>query len=178
MPKCDPLLVLRAQSGDRDALESLLRDVQPTLLRYISGIVGSWGAKDVLQNVLLDIYRNLKWLRDPELFLPWAYRIASRAAFAVLKREKRWSSPDQEAVSPDDLASPRDPGFTNLFSGIPEILDQLSPASRAVLHLHYVQDLTLEEAAAVLDITVGTAKSRLAYGLSCLRKLMERRKSQ
>lgn len=92
-PKREARLVLQARSGDREALESLLCDIQASLLRYISGIVGRSGAEDVLQNVFLEICRNLKWLRDPELFRPWAYRIASRASFALLKRERRWSNP-------------------------------------------------------------------------------------
>jgi RNA polymerase sigma factor (sigma-70 family) len=50
------------------------------------------------------------------------------------------------------------------------LLDNVSPASRAVLLLHYQHDLSLEETAAVLDIPVGTAKSRLHYGVATLRK--------
>ncbi|HTA42162.1 MAG TPA: sigma factor-like helix-turn-helix DNA-binding protein [Bryobacteraceae bacterium] len=49
-----------------------------------------------------------------------------------------------------------------------EILDRTPPASRAVLLLYYVEDLPIEEVAAILDIHIGTAKSRLACGLSCL----------
>jgi RNA polymerase sigma-70 factor (ECF subfamily) len=50
------------------------------------------------------------------------------------------------------------------------LVDRVSPASRAVLLLHYQQHLSLEEAAAILDIPVGTAKSRLSYGLATLRR--------
>jgi len=46
----------------------------------------------------------------------------------------------------------------------------VSPASRAALLLHYQQGLSIEETAIVLDIPLGTAKSRLAYGVSVLRK--------
>ena len=53
---------------------------------------------------------------------------------------------------------------------------RVSPSSRAVLLLHYQQHLSLEEAAAILDIPVGTAKSRLAYGLTTLRKFMKEQK--
>ena len=170
-------MVLLAQSGDRNALESVLREVQTDLLRYITGIVGSSGAEDVLQDVFLIVWRKLKWLRDPELFHPWVWRIASRASFKFLKRERRWSSgtwnPDGETVLVDEL--PTRPAITpEFFSGLPAILEKISPASRAVLLLHYVQDLSIEETAAILDINIGTAKSRLAYGLTCLRKSMER----
>lgn len=49
--------MLLAQSGDRDALESILRDVQTNLLRYISGLVGASRAEDVLQDVFVEIWR-------------------------------------------------------------------------------------------------------------------------
>ena len=168
-------LVLLAQSGARDALETLLRNIQPDLHRYICGLAGRSSADDVLQDAFLLICRNLKWLRDPALFRPWAYRIASRSAFALLKRERRWSNPESEIPDIEELPAPPDPGPA-LFSDLTEILDRTSPASRAVLLLHYVHELSIEEAAAILDISPGTAKSRLAYGLSCLRKSMERKK--
>jgi RNA polymerase sigma-70 factor (ECF subfamily) len=48
--------------------------------------------------------------------------------------------------------------------------DSISPASRAVLMLHFDEELSLPEVAAILDIPVGTVKSRLSYGLSSIRK--------
>jgi RNA polymerase sigma-70 factor, ECF subfamily len=59
-----------------------------------------------------------------------------------------------------------------LIGGIGPLLERVSPASRAVLLLHYVEDLSIDDTAAILDIGVGTAKSRLAYGLACLRELV------
>jgi hypothetical protein len=50
-PKREARLVLLAQTGDRDALESVLRDVQPNLLPYISGLVEASAAEEVLQGV-------------------------------------------------------------------------------------------------------------------------------
>lgn len=164
--------VLRAQCDDREALEALLRAVQSGLLRYISGLVGSQGAEDVLQDVFLQICRHLKQLRDPELFRPWAYRIASRASFAFLKQERRWRPIDDEEAA-DLLPASADRDALALLSDLSVLLNWVSPASRAVLLLHYIQGLSLDETAAVLGIGVGTVKSRLAWGLSRLRKRME-----
>ena len=165
-------LVLRAAAGDREALEQLLSTTQPRLLGYIANLVGRTAADDVLQDSLLQICRNLKWLRDPELFVPWAYRIASRACFKLLKRDRRFPAADEAAVSVDEAAWVWQPD-RQLFSDLPDLLEKISPGSRAVLTLHYLQDLTLAEAAAILEIDVGTAKSRLAYGLSCLRQIVK-----
>jgi RNA polymerase sigma-70 factor (ECF subfamily) len=90
--------VLRAQCGDREALELLLRSVQSPLHRYTVSLVGSSEAADVLQDVLVIVCRKLTWLNKPEVFRAWAYRIASRAAFRHLRKQKRW--PEQ---LPDDF---------------------------------------------------------------------------
>jgi RNA polymerase sigma-70 factor (ECF subfamily) len=162
-------LVLLAQCDDREALETLFLRLQDSLSRYIRGLVGESAAEDILQDVFVKIWRNLKALEMPELLRPWAYRIAGRTCFEHLKRQRRRSErTGDEAV--EDLPSPGGSGFPELIAGLDAFLDHVSPASRAVLLLHYGQDLSIEEAAAILDIGVGTAKSRLAYGLACLRK--------
>ena len=65
----ETLLILQARTGDRESLEQLLAGIQLRLLGYISAVVGRTAADDVLQDAFLQICRNLKWLRDPELFI-------------------------------------------------------------------------------------------------------------
>jgi RNA polymerase sigma-70 factor, ECF subfamily len=158
--------VLRAQCGDRAALEQLLRSVQGSLQRYVRGVVGIEDAEDITQDVLVQIYRKLRWLRAPHVFRPWAFRIASRAAFRHLRRRRRFVVDDVDPESIGGTVEPP-PDFA-----LDELLgaDTVSPASRAVLLLHFREDLTLPEVAAVLEIPLGTVKSRLAYGLRGLRR--------
>jgi RNA polymerase sigma-70 factor (ECF subfamily) len=61
-----------------------------------------------------------------------------------------------------------------LVQQLPELVGDLSPASRAVIVLYYLHEMSLVETAAVLDIPVGTVKSRLAYGLESLRRRMKK----
>jgi RNA polymerase sigma-70 factor (ECF subfamily) len=161
--------VLRAQTGDREALDELFRLVQEPLYRYIVSLVGSRTlAEDILQEVFILIYRNLRWLREPELFRPWAYRIASREAFKHLKRERRWSDQSVDETALEDVpVPPRDALTPELIA---QLISQVSPASRAVIVLHYLHEMPLGEIADVLGLALGTVKSRLAYGLDCLRK--------
>src|SRR5215212_6011708 len=99
--------VLRAQTGDREALDEIFRLVQEPLYRYIVSLVSSRTlAEDILQEVFILIYRNLSWLREPEVFRPWAYRIASREAFKHLKRERRWSDQSVDEAALEDLPVP------------------------------------------------------------------------
>jgi RNA polymerase sigma-70 factor (ECF subfamily) len=168
-PVQEAILVVLAQCGDREALESVLRGAQPSLHRYIKRMAGPEFADDVLQETLITIARKLKWLSEPRLFRAWAFRIASRHAFRYLRKEKHRrlqdSSEDLLATIPIVNAPLPEEWVRSLLES-----DVLSPASRAVLALHFEEGLTLPEVAAVLEIPVGTAKSRLAYGLTILRR--------
>lgn len=167
--------VLRAQCDDREALELLLRSVQPSLHGYLRSLVGPRDADDVLQDVLILIYRKLGWLDRPELFRPWALRIASRAGFRWLKKRKRWTEETRSEVPLEEIAAPEVRPPDELLQTL-HTLDGVSPASRAVLVLHFQEDRPLAEVAAILEIPLGTVKSRLAYGLSALRGQLERKR--
>ena len=168
-------LILRAQAGDRAALDELLKLIQAPLYRYIFSLVGTHAlAEDILQEVFLLIYRKLIWLREPELFRPWVYRIATREAFKHLKRERRWSDKAVEEEVLADLPAPVSESCApELLAQLPQLVAQISPASRAVIVLHYLHEMPLGDVAAVLGVALGTVKSRLAYGLDSLRKQMK-----
>lgn len=165
------LLVLRAQTGDREALNTLLRQVQQPLFRCIRAITGQRElAEDVLQEVFLILCRELAWLREPRLFRAWSYRIASREALRRLKRERRLGpSLDDDIL--ERLTDPQapDPMRRELAGRLPALVAEVAPACRPVLTLHYLEELTLSEVADILGLPLGTVKSRLAYGLQQLR---------
>jgi len=168
--------VLRAQCGDREALELLLRSIQLPLRRYVVGLVGAGDADDILQDVLLVISRKLYWLEQPEAFRAWAFRVASRAAFRHLKKRRRWSEATVDESALDDIAAP---DIATPDSTLLALLDSpaLSPASRAVLVLHFREEMPLAHVAAVLEIPLGTVKSRLAFGLKTLRRHLGARRA-
>ncbi len=164
----ETLWVLRAQCRDREALEVLLRSVQPSLHRFLRSIVGADHADDVLQDVLVLLFRKLGALDNPEVFRPWAFRIASRAGFRHLRKERRSIANTTDAgleAVPAPEWRPPEPGLRDLLN-----TDVLTPACRAVLLLHYGEEMTLPEVAAILEIPLGTVKSRLSYGLAALRR--------
>jgi RNA polymerase sigma-70 factor, ECF subfamily len=168
--------VLRAQAGEREALEELLKAVHEPLYRYIFRLTGErMMAEDVLQEVFILIYRKLGWLEDPSLFRPWAYRIASREAFKRLRRERRRGDEvsDESVLEMIPAETKEETDAPELIEHLPLLMARVSPASRAVLILHYLDELPLTEVAGVLGIAVGTAKSRLAYGLQTLRRAIK-----
>ena len=161
-------LVLRAQSGDRDAFDQLLRDIAPPLLRYVTRVTADAAlAEDVVQETLIAIVRKISWLNDTSLFRAWAYRIASREAFRALRtRRAIVTRPIEENLEAAPVETIDPWRRERLLAS----LESLSPASRAVITLHYLEEMPLSEVAAILDVNIGTVKSRLAYGLTQLRK--------
>jgi RNA polymerase sigma-70 factor (ECF subfamily) len=169
MATTDLTLILRAQQGERDALDELLRRHQERLYRYIAGVVGAPAtAEDVLQETFLRIARKLRWLSEPGYFRAWSFRIASREAFRALRAQR----PNVPLENIDESRLPVDaPSLSRAeLDELRGTVAALSPGSRAVIQLHYFEELSLDEVALALDIPLGTVKSRLAYGLEQLRR--------
>ena len=168
------LWLLQAQSGDRDALDRLLQAIQVRLYCYLLSLVhDDHLATDLLQDVFVIVIQKLRWLREPNAFHAWVYRIASRQAFRALKTKRGFANCHEPDVPLDAVAADASEDLApEIVERIPALLEQVSPASRAVLSLHYLQEMTLQEVADVLDIPIGTTKARLAYGLRMLRKIL------
>ena len=168
-PKSHELrLILRAQAGDRGAYGQLIELHEERLHAFVLGIVRQPAlAEDLMQEILFRVYQKLPWLREPELFRSWLYRIAAREACRAATRSRRQAGVelDEERLVQEE-PEPPDP---LLLSRLPALLDRLSPASRAVVLLHYYEERSLDEIAAILGAPLGTVKSRLSYGLSTLR---------
>ena len=163
------MLVLLGQQGDRDALNTLLERVQDRLFRFIRGMLSgdASSAEDVLQETLLRIARKLPWLTEPQAFDAWAYRIASNEAYRAARRSRRRMT---EQLEDDGLIAETPPALRLDAEQLQSMLAELSPASRAVVVLHYQEERPLEEIASILAIPLGTVKSRLGYGLRRLRE--------
>ena len=162
--------VLRAQMGEREAFDRLFEWSERRLRPHLRHIVRDPAAvEDVLQEVYLTIFRKIYWLRDPALFQPWLFRIATREALRHRRRQEgRREDPLEEAVSGGSNERRRTAEL--LSEQALRLMEEVSATSRAILSLHYLEDLSIEEAAGLLGIPVGTAKSRLARGIQKLRE--------
>jgi RNA polymerase sigma-70 factor (ECF subfamily) len=170
-PEDPTRLVTRASAGDVDAFGALVSALEPSLRGYIARMVGARPiVDDILQETFLRLWRGLAWLRDPALFRPWSFRIATRETQRALGRELK-----REALRADASALE---GVTTDFTDpavrldIEACLPQLTPQARIVLVAHYFEGLTLEEIASATRAPLGTVKSRLASGLAQLRTLL------
>ena len=139
----EALLVVLVQHGDIPAFEKLLRRLHAPLRKYVTNMVGESTADDVLQEVSWRIFQQIKWLREPKVFKAWAFRIATRISFVHLKREKRWREleNDPELIRSIPISTP--PQQSEFDADFLNLINRVSPASRAVLLLHYQQHLSL-----------------------------------
>ena len=157
-----------AAAGDTDAMHAVLVETARLVTPLVRRVAGR-DADDVLQRVLWAVARKLSWLDEPRAFRAWVFRIAARAALKHVARERRvWPFAGAEEL--DELAVGEASPTTLPTGEIESLLEAATPRSRVVLVLRYLEGMSLVEIAAVLNVPVGTVKSRLAYGLRLIRE--------
>ncbi len=152
-------LVHRAHEGDPAALNELLGELRPLVVRTARLIVGSgsWAAEDAAQEALVDISKGIGGLRDPAAVKVWALRIATRHAVRAARKERLLRVRSSRLV-PELLASTATDGRA---TALKEAFDRLPPRLRATAVLRLQAGLSEDEAAAILGCSVGTVKSNL-----------------
>ena len=159
-------LVDRARRGDREAFSVLAGGAVDRLYAIARLILRDTDlAEDATQDALVRAWRDLPTLRDAERFDAWLYRLTVNACADIGRR--RWRS--ELAIVPIEPAEPDRAAELADRDQLERGLRRLSDAQRTILILHFYVDLSPSEAADVLDIPVGTAKSRLHYALDALR---------
>ena len=165
-------LVEQAQHGDREAFTRLAFELSDRLFAVAHRILRDFdSAGDALQVTLLRIWRDLPALRDPSLVEAWAYRVLVRVCHDELRKLRR-QAPALHLLAVD--GAEEDPAISIADR---EQLDRafrtLSTEQRAAIVLQYYRDLTLSEIAEVLQVPVGTVRSRLHYARRALRSAIE-----
>ena len=167
-------LAIRARLGDHDAFSTLAAASIGRLYSIACLILRDRDrAEDATQEALVQAWRDIRGLRNPEAVEPWFNRLLVRACFRQTRRDRRRALLELHVV-PDLEPSTRshelsvadrdqlDRGFERLD------LDQ-----RAVIVLHHYVGPPLTEVAAILAIPAGTAKSRLNRGIAAMRAALE-----
>jgi RNA polymerase sigma-70 factor (ECF subfamily) len=163
--------VERAISGDHDAFSELARASSDRLYAVATLVLRDRDrAQDAVQEALVSAWRDVRALRDPGAWDGWLYRLTVRACYKLAKSERRRSVVEIHAIP--DYEPDRAADFSLSFADRDRMereIGRLTMEQRAVLVLHFYADLTLERTAEILDVPVGTAKSRLHYGLRAMR---------
>jgi RNA polymerase sigma-70 factor (ECF subfamily) len=173
----DEELILQLQEGSLDALGHLYDRHQDLVFRTARAIVGdSEGAGDVLQEVFLRLHRFSHRVDPSRPMEPWLYRVTVNQACTWVKR-RRWTWPIDELA--EWLSGDRSQTPTHVierresWDAVERAIWTLPLAQRTVIVLYYINDLSLQEIADIIDVPTGTVKSRLHYGRRSMRKAME-----
>ena len=168
-------LVERAIAGDFDAFSTLVNASASRQYAIASLILRDPDrAHDAVQEALVAAWRGLSALRSPDAWESWLHRLTVRACYAGARRDKRRSLVEVSANAHFDILGGRDESAAFAERDrIERELGALPIDQRAVIVLHFYVGLPLTEAAMVLGIPAGTAKSRLHRGLEALRLTMK-----
>lgn len=146
-------LARRVRAGDDPvAMQELLRFLEPHVGRWC-GPIALQDGPDAVQETLLIVFRHLHQLKEPAALLGWVRSIAVREAVKIAAKSNRLVVSELAEV----------PGRADLetMSDVRDVLERLSPEHRAILVLRDLEDLDERSVAAILEISIGTAKSRL-----------------
>jgi RNA polymerase sigma-70 factor (ECF subfamily) len=184
----EDILITGLCHGDDQAYEILIQRYQQPVYNLVCRLLNDpCDASDIVQEVFLKIFRNIRSFRHGSSLKTWIYRIAVNEAY----NHRRWFSRHQRqevAFGPDEAApahadSFADPGRSPFDEAadhethalVEAALEKLKPNFRAAVILRDIEDLSYEEIAAVLEISLGTVKSRILRGREALRKVLEGR---
>jgi RNA polymerase sigma-70 factor, ECF subfamily len=131
-------------------------------------------AWDVLQKMWLAAFEGLRSLHEPALLPVWLHRIARNLAMTHYRGQRHTGSLPDELPSAgiDDAPDAEAEAFDDALA-VHRALNGLSVAHREVLTLSFLQDLSIEQIAQVLEVSVGTVKSRVHYAKRALRAILK-----
>ena len=182
----DELLIRRAQRGDADAFEQLLLEHQKNVYNLCYRMAGNPDdAMDLSQETFLRAWRCLDQYQFASAFSTWLYRLCSNICIDFLRKRRRQQTvpltfedadgEEQTYAVPDAQPLPEEQVELKLTrETLQAAMAQLLPEHRAVLQLRVVNEMSYEQIADVLDIQIGTVKSRLSRARNQLKKILER----
>jgi RNA polymerase sigma-70 factor (ECF subfamily) len=181
-------LVNALSRGAEDAYEILIQRYHQPVYSLVCRLMSDPSdAPDIVQEVFLKVFRNIGAFRGNSSLKTWIYRIAVNEAY----NHRRWFCRHQR----QEVSLGSEEGTANYIGGmtdtgrspfeqaadretralVEQALEKLNPKFRAAVVLRDIEDLSYEDIATVLDVSLGTVKSRIMRGREGLRKILEER---
>jgi RNA polymerase sigma-70 factor, ECF subfamily len=165
----DNSLIVACRAGRTEAFGVLVQRYQDRLYPTMLRLTGSTeDALDLLQDAFLRAFEKLDKFQGESSFYTWVYRIAVNLALSGRRRRKvtlRLTLPDHDAIDPQDESSLSDPTLPLELAERDELiqaaLNALADDHRAVVVMKEFDGLRYEEIASILEVPVGTVRSRL-----------------
>jgi RNA polymerase sigma-70 factor (ECF subfamily) len=163
-------LIKRAQRGDADAFEVIVRErLESCYAICLSVLHSPDDARDATQDAFIAAWRRLPHLRKPDRFDGWLRTIAVNASRDMLRRRRRV----REIQIEDDTPGRTPPPLSDRLD-VEAAIDRLSPGGREVAARYYLRDEPVREISASLGVPVGTVKSRLFHARATLREFLSK----
>jgi RNA polymerase sigma-70 factor (ECF subfamily) len=174
-PTSDEALIEHALGGSERAWLTLVKRYEKRLYNYALRMSGNPDdAMDILQDVLMSVYRNLNSFRGDSKFSSWLFRIASFRCTDYFRKASRdtWLTDHADTFEEtDDRAHPENSvSLAQDNQGITRLMAALPPDQRQVIELKFFQHFTFDEIAGQLGISPNTAKTRLYAALAKMRQ--------
>lgn len=170
----DSELIAQLQEGSLEALGLLYDHHRQMVYRTALAITGDReAASDLLQDVFLRLHRFADRIDGTRPLEPWLYRMTTNLSYTWVKRNRRWLRPLEDLAdwlagsgknSPYEQVEKKDE-----WEQVQQAVSSLPLSQRVVVVLYYLNDLSLQEISEILDVPVGTVKSRLHYGRQTLK---------
>jgi RNA polymerase sigma-70 factor (ECF subfamily) len=179
----DRRFIAQCLAGYAPAFGELVRRYQDRLFNAVLRVVDQpEDAADVVQDAFLNAYQSLNSFKGDSEFFTWLYRIAFNAAISLRRKRKAVLSidglPGDKATDPADPSEFARPGAllerSEEDAQLLAAMARLSPEHKAVLVLKDLEDQKYEDIAAILDVPIGTVRSRLHRARLELRDLLHR----
>jgi len=171
-PKSDDELIAQALDGSERAWLIIVKRYEKRLFNYSLRMSGNReDAMDILQDVLLSVYRNLSAYRGDGKFAAWLFRIASFRCIDYFRRRKFHTPIDEMEIEDESGYDKPDLNLSNTRSNrdIATLMSRLPIDQRQVVELKFFQSFTFNEIGSQLGISTNTAKTRLYSALGKMR---------
>ncbi len=185
MPDAEHELILKSQQGDVAAFEALIKQHQVVAYNVALRILGNQeDAKDAAQEALIKVFKNISKFKAEAQFSTWLYRIVVNTCNDYLRKERsrQHFSLDQEMetsdgtlkreVADDRMAPEKVYEANSLREKVHLAIQRLPEQQRTVVILRDIEGMSYEVIASMLDLPVGTVKSRINRGRDALKQLL------
>ena len=165
------LLVMQYQRGDKKALDKLVALWERPVYYYVRRLVqAEEAARDVAQDVWLNVFRKIRSVRKPAAFPAWLFHIARNKVtdhFRNVSPDEPWPEDGEtlEIAGEVDLPAMK-------AEEVHWALGQISPLHSECVILHYLEGFSLDEIGLIVESPIGTVKSRIYYAKKALRELL------
>ena len=172
----DECLVIRLQSGDKDALSILVKRWHKLFCNKAYYLVkDKEAAKDIAQESWSVILKKINHLRDPKQFKYWAYRIIVNKSTDWLRQKAKSRKYNFEYKHEVGVYDSEYSENEDLKKALLKAIKKLPINQLIIVKLFYVEDYSLKHISELLNISIGTAKSRLFHAREKLKKTLKHR---